>query len=202
MDDGKTTLIGRLLYESGMMSEDQLEALETEAEGGPREETRFCAAGRRAGGRAGARHHDRCRVPVLQTDRRKLIVADTPGHEQYTANMVTGASTADLAVILIDARKGAYPNPPPQFLVSLIWVFAVVLAVNKMDLVGYPQARSTDNRKDHRSFASRSDSEDIEPIPLSALKGDNVVEPSNRMPWYRGPTPDAYLETVPIAGQT
>ncbi|MFY8086107.1 MAG: bifunctional sulfate adenylyltransferase subunit 1/adenylylsulfate kinase, partial [Rubrivivax sp.] len=135
----------------------------------------------------------------FSTDRRKFIVADTPGHEQYTRNMVTGASTADVAVILIDARKGVLTQTRRHsYLVKLIGIRKVVLAINKMDLVDYSEAVFKRITDDYRSFAKQIGIEDITPIPLAALKGDNMLQHSERTPWYRGPTLMAYLETVDI----
>jgi bifunctional enzyme CysN/CysC len=201
VDDGKSTLIGRLLYESRTLSEDQLETLETDSrkvgtQGG---ELDFALL---VDGLA-AEREQAITIDVayrfFSTGRRRFIVADTPGHEQYTANMVTGASTADLAVILIDARKGVLTQTRRHsFLVSLIGIRSVVLAINKLDLVDYSQERFDQIVADYRAFAATLGFDDIVAIPLSALKGDNVVEPGNRMPWYRGPTLMAYLETVEV----
>ncbi|MEI7688359.1 MAG: adenylyl-sulfate kinase, partial [Planctomycetota bacterium] len=135
----------------------------------------------------------------FSTDRRKFIVADTPGHEQYTRNMVTGASTADLAVILIDARKGVLTQTRRHsFLVSLLGIRRVVLAINKMDLVGYSQATFDAILADYKTFAARIGLHEITPIPLSAAYGDNIVEPGTNMPWYVGPCLMEHLETVPV----
>src|SRR5262249_2958484 len=127
----------------------------------------------------------------------KFIVADTPGHEQYTRNMVTGASTADVAVILVDARKGVLTQTKRHgFIVALLGIKHVALAVNKMDLVGYDQAVFDRIAADYREFAASLELTDVEAIPISALRGDNVVEPGASMPWYPGPTLAQYLETV------
>ncbi len=162
VDDGKSTLIGRLLYDSRMIFDDVA--------------YRF-----------------------FSTDRRKFIVADTPGHEQYTRNMVTGASTADLAVILIDARKGVLTQTRRHsYLVSLLGIRRVVLAINKMDLVDYSHEIFERIVAEYRAFAGRIGLEDVVAIPVSGLKGDNITAPSGHTPWYHGPTLMGYLETVEI----
>jgi bifunctional enzyme CysN/CysC len=199
VDDGKSTLIGRLLYESKMLFEDQLAALEADSKkvGTQGGELDFAllvdglAAEREQGITIDVAYR------FFSTDRRKFIVADTPGHEQYTRNMVTGASTADLAVILIDARRGVLTQTRRHsYLVSLIGIRRIVLAVNKMDLVGYSQEIYDRITAEYRDFALRLGLTEIVPIPLSALKGDNVTEASARMPWYQGPTLMEHLETV------
>jgi bifunctional enzyme CysN/CysC len=201
VDDGKSTVIGRLLYESKMVFEDQLAAIEADSrkwgtQGG---EIDFAllvdglSAEREQGITIDVAYR------FFSTDRRKFIVADTPGHEQYTRNMVTGASTADVAVILIDARKGVLTQTRRHsYLVSLIGIRKVVLAINKMDLVDFsePVYRKIDD--DYRAFAAQIGLTDITTIPLSALKGDNMTAPSERMPWYSGPTLMAFLETTEI----
>jgi bifunctional enzyme CysN/CysC len=201
VDDGKSTLIGRLLYEAKMLFEDQLAAVEADSlkwgtQGG---EIDFAllvdglAAEREQGITIDVAYR------FFSTDRRKFIVADTPGHEQYTRNMITGASTADLAVILVDARKGVLTQTRRHTcLVGLIGIRQVVLAVNKMDLVGYSEQVFDDIEKAYRSFAAQAGIHDVTALPLSALKGDNMLEPSTRMPWYRGPTLMAHLEAVEL----
>ncbi|MBP1778900.1 MAG: sulfate adenylyltransferase, large subunit, partial [candidate division NC10 bacterium] len=201
VDDGKSTVIGRLLYESKMVFEDQLAAIEADSrkwgtQGG---EIDFAllvdglAAEREQGITIDVAYR------FFSTDRRKFIVADTPGHEQYTRNMVTGASTADVAVILIDARKGVLTQTRRHsYLVSLIGIRKVVLAINKMDLVDYAEATYRKIDDDYRAFAARIGLTDITTIPLSALKGDNMTAPSERMPWYSGPTLMAFLETTEV----
>ncbi len=135
----------------------------------------------------------------FSTDKRKFIVADTPGHEQYTRNMVTGASTADLAVILIDARKGVLTQTRRHsYLVSLLGIRKVVLAINKMDLVGYSQETFDRIVAEYREFARQIDLTDVVAIPVSGLKGDNIKDPSEHMAWYHGPTLMGYLEAVEI----
>jgi bifunctional enzyme CysN/CysC len=201
VDDGKSTLIGRLLYESKMIFEDQLAALEADSkkvgtQGGDLDFALLVdglAAEREQGITIDVAYR------FFSTDRRKFIVADTPGHEQYTRNMVTGASTADVAVILIDARKGVLTQTRRHsYLVSLIGIKHVVLAINKMDLVGFAQETFDTILNEYRDFAAQIDIENITAIPLSALRGDNILESSNRMPWYSGPTLMSYLETVEI----
>jgi bifunctional enzyme CysN/CysC len=201
VDDGKSTLIGRLLYESQMLFEDQLAALEADSRkvGTQGEDLDFAllldglAAEREQGITIDVAYR------YFSTDRRKYIVADTPGHEQYTRNMVTGASTADCAVILVDARKGVLTQTRRHaYLVSLLGIRHVVLVVNKMDLVGYAQQRFAEVEAQFRSFADRIGVPEVTCIPVSGLKGDNVVEPSGHMRWHDGPTLLDYLETVEI----
>ncbi len=201
VDDGKSTLIGRLLYESKMIFDDQLTALEQDSKkvGTRGGELDFAllvdglAAEREQGITIDVAYR------FFATERRKFIVADTPGHEQYTRNMVTGASTAELAVILIDARKGVLTQTRRHsFLVSLLGIRRVVLAVNKMDLVGYARERFEAIVADYRVFAARIGLADVTAIPLSAVHGDNVVVRSARTPWYQGPTLLEHLETVEV----
>jgi bifunctional enzyme CysN/CysC len=135
----------------------------------------------------------------FSTAKRKFIIADTPGHEQYTRNMATGASTADLAIILIDARYGVLTQTKRHsFIVSLLGIRHVVVAINKMDLVGYSQERFDEICKDYRDFVSRLDLPDLHFIPIVALHGENLVDPSTNMPWYKGTTLMNFLETVYI----
>jgi bifunctional enzyme CysN/CysC len=201
VDDGKSTLIGRLLYESKMIFDDQLSALERDSKklGTRGAELDFAllvdglAAEREQGITIDVAYR------FFSTERRKFIVADTPGHEQYTRNMVTGASTADLAVILIDARKGVLTQTRRHsFLVRLIGISRVVLAVNKMDLAGYSQATFDSIVSDYREFAARIGLTSITAIPLSAVYGDNIIERGSNMPWYQGPTLMQHLERVPL----
>ncbi|HUO11947.1 MAG TPA: sulfate adenylyltransferase subunit CysN, partial [Caulobacteraceae bacterium] len=201
VDDGKSTLIGRLLYDSKLIFEDQLAALEADSKkvGTRGGELDFAllvdglAAEREQGITIDVAYR------FFSTERRKFIVADTPGHEQYTRNMVTGASTADLAVILIDARKGVLTQTRRHsFLVSLIGIRHVVLAVNKMDLVGYERAVFDQIVDDYRTFAAEIGLTDILAIPISGLKGDNITSASPATPWYGGPTLIQHLETVEI----
>ena len=201
VDDGKSTLIGRLLYDSKMLYEDQLAQLESESKvhgtvgGGfdPALVTDGLKAEREQGITIDVAYR------YFSTARRKFIIADTPGHEQYTRNMATGASTADLAVILIDARYGVLTQTRRHsFIVSLLGIRHIVVTVNKMDLVGFSQERFDEICNSYREFATRLDLPDLHFIPISALNGDNVVEPSPSMPWYRGSTLMNFLETVYI----
>jgi len=205
VDDGKSSLIGRLLHESKMIFEDQLAALADDS--------------RRIGTRGGeldfallvdglaAEREQGITIDVayrfFSTDKRKFIVADTPGHEQYTRNMVTGASTADLAVILIDARKGVLTQTRRHsYLVALLGIRQVVVAVNKMDLVDYSHAAFAEIERDYREFARRINVDAITCIPVSAVAGDNIVARSERTPWYRGPSLLEHLETVPLEDES
>ncbi len=202
VDDGKSTLIGRLLYDSKMIFEDQLAALEADSKrvGTQGGEIDFAllvdglAAEREQGITIDVAYR------FFSTERRKFIVADTPGHEQYTRNMVTGASTADLAVILIDARKGVLTQTRRHtYLAHLIGIRNLVLAVNKMDLIDYDQARYDAIVADYAAFASSIGIAEFTPMPISGFKGDNVSLRSTTMPWYTGPTLMEHLETVPVA---
>ncbi|MGB7287984.1 MAG: sulfate adenylyltransferase subunit CysN, partial [Salaquimonas sp.] len=206
VDDGKSTLIGRMLYESKMIFEDQLTALESDSKkvGTQGEEMDFALL---VDGLASEREQG-ITIDVayryFSTDKRKFIVADTPGHEQYTRNMATGASTADLAIILIDARRGILTQTKRHsFIASLLGIRNVVLAINKMDLIDYDQKVFDQIVLDYHEFAKhlRSDGQqpfDIVPIPLSALKGDNIITPSEHMKWYHGASLLAHLEDVPV----
>ena len=201
VDDGKSTLIGRLLYDSKMLFEDQLAAIESDSrkwgtQGGDIDFALLVDG-------LSAEREQGITIDVayrfFSTDRRKFIVADTPGHEQYTRNMVTGASTADLAVILIDARKGVLTQTRRHsYLVQLIGIRHVVLAINKMDLVGYEQATFDRIDADYRAFAAQLGLTQITSIPLSALKGENMTGPSAAMPWYRGPSLMQSLEEAEL----
>lgn len=202
VDDGKSTLIGRLLYESKMIFDDQLASLKNESKkfGTQGEEIDFAllvdglAAEREQGITIDVAYR------FFSTDRRKFIVADTPGHEQYTRNMATGASTADLAIVMIDARKGVLTQTRRHsFIVSLLGIRNVVLCINKMDLVGYDRDVFDEIEADYREFASDFGFEHIQAIPVSALAGDNVVVGSENTPWYDGPPLMEYLDTVEIA---
>lgn len=201
VDDGKSTLIGRLLWDSKLIFEDQLAALESDS--------------RKVGTQGGeidfallldglqAEREQGITIDVayrfFSTDKRKFIVADTPGHEQYTRNMATGASTADVAVILIDARKGILTQTRRHsFITSLLGIKHVVLAVNKMDLIDYDQDKFDTIVADYKEFAKDLGYSSITPIPLSALRGDNMIEASPNTPWYEGPTLLAHLETVQV----
>ena len=201
VDDGKSTVIGRLLYESKMLFDDQLAAIEADSkkwgtQGGDIDFALLVdglAAEREQGITIDVAYR------FFSTDRRKFIVADTPGHEQYTRNMITGASTADVAVILIDARKGVLTQTRRHsYLVSLIGIRKVVLAINKMDLVDFSEPTFRQIDEQYRAFAAQTGLTDITSIPLSGLKGDNMVDPSTRTPWYHGPTLMEFLETTEI----
>ena len=205
VDDGKSTLIGRLLYESHLVFEDHLAALAADSAKVGTQGTDLDFALLLDG--LSAEREQGITIDVayrfFSTEQRKFIVADTPGHEQYTRNMVTGASTADLAVILVDARKGVLTQTRRHsFLVSLLGIKRVIVAINKMDLVEYSQEIFESIETEYRDFAGRIDLEHITFIPLSALKGDNVVDPSLAMPWYDGPTLMGYLETVQVDDDT
>jgi bifunctional enzyme CysN/CysC len=201
VDDGKSTLIGRLLYESQMLFEDQLAALEADSRrvGTQGEELDFAllldglAAEREQGITIDVAYR------FFSTDTRKYIVADTPGHEQYTRNMVTGASTADCALILLDARKGVLTQTRRHsYLVHLLGIRHVAVAVNKMDLVEYSEERFREIESQYGAFAEQLGLEEFTLIPVSALRGDDVTERSEAMPWYDGPTLMEYLETVEV----
>ncbi len=201
VDDGKSTVIGRLLYESKMLFEDQLAAIENDSkkwgtQGGDIDFALLVdglAAEREQGITIDVAYR------YFSTDRRKFIVADTPGHEQYTRNMITGASTADVAVILIDARKGVLTQTRRHsYLVSLIGIRKVVLAINKMDLVDYSQEVFNRINDEYREFAKQIGLNDITSIPLSGLKGDNMLVASEHTPWYHGTTLMGFLETCEI----
>jgi bifunctional enzyme CysN/CysC len=201
VDDGKSTLIGRLLFESKMIFEDQLKALEADSKKvgtqGDRIDFALLVDGLAAEREQGITIDVAYRF--FSTEQRKFIVADTPGHEQYTRNMVTGASTADLAVVLIDARKGVLTQTRRHsYLVSLMGIQHVVLAINKMDLMHYSREVFEKILADYAPFAKRLGIQHVQAIPISALEGDNITEPSSNMRWYTGPTLMGFLETVPI----
>jgi bifunctional enzyme CysN/CysC len=201
VDDGKSTLIGRLLYESKMIFEDQMAAIESDSkkwgtQGGDIDYALLVdglAAEREQGITIDVAYR------FFATEKRKFIVADTPGHEQYTRNMITGASTADVAIILIDARKGLLTQTRRHsYLASLIGIRKIVLAINKMDLMDYSSEVFHTIESDYREFAQKIGLSDITAIPLSALRGDNIMQPSDHTPWYSGPTLLGFLETVPV----
>jgi sulfate adenylyltransferase large subunit len=199
VDDGKSTLIGRLLYDSRSIYDDQLESV-TKASVGRNPGTidfSLLTDGLRAEREQGITIDVAYRY--FATPRRKFIIADTPGHEQYTRNMVTGASTAELAIVLVDARKGLLPQSRRHaYIASLLGLPHVIIAVNKMDLVGYDRGTFASIEADFRQFLARFQS--LEPffVPISALAGDNVVTRSSQMPWFHGPSLLEYLERVPI----
>ena len=202
VDDGKSTLIGRLLYDSQLVLDDQLASLRKESRnrlvGDEGIDFSLLVDGLTAEREQGITIDVAYRF--FSTDKRKFIVADTPGHEQYTRNMATGASNADLAVVLIDARKGVLTQTRRHsFILSLIGVKHVVLAVNKIDLVGYDAELFNAIEAEYRAFARDLGFETLVAIPVSALKGDNILTPSAQMPWYRGPQLVPYLETIEVA---
>ncbi len=202
VDDGKSTLIGRLLWDSKLVFEDQLAALEADSKRvgtqGDDIDYALLLDGLQAEREQGITIDVAYRF--FSTDKRKFIVADTPGHEQYTRNMVTGASTAEVAVILIDARKGVLTQTRRHsYLVSLVGIRKVVVAINKMDLVDYAAERFAAIKAEYEAFAAQLGFEEITCIPISALKGDNIIAPSEQTRWYHGPTLIAFLETVQIA---
>ncbi len=201
VDDGKSTLIGRLLYESKMLFEDQLAAVEADSKkfGTQGDQIDFAllvdglAAEREQGITIDVAYR------FFSTDKRKFIVADTPGHEQYTRNMVTGASTADVAILMVDSRRGILTQTRRHsYLVKLLGIRHVLVAINKMDLVDYSEKTFNDIVNAYRDFAAQIGLENPTFIPLSAFKGDNITDPSAAMPWYHGTTLMGYLETVEI----
>jgi bifunctional enzyme CysN/CysC len=204
VDDGKSTLIGRLLYDSKMLFEDHIAAMEADSRkwGTQGDNLDFAllvdglAAEREQGITIDVAYR------FFSTERRKFIVADTPGHEQYTRNMVTGASTADAAVLMVDARKGVLTQTRRHsYLVSLLGIRHVAVAVNKMDLVDYSEKVFTRIVDDYQGFARQLGLENVTFIPVSAFKGDNITSPSEKMSWYRGTTLMGYLDTVEIDEQ-
>ena len=202
VDDGKSTLIGRLLFDSKKIYEDQLDALERDSKrmgnAGDHIDYALLLDGLKAEREQGITIDVAYRY--FSTNKRKFIIADTPGHEQYTRNMITGGSTANLAVILVDARTGVITQTRRHsYLVSLLGIKHVVLAVNKMDLVGFSKEVFDRIVTDYHDFIDPLGIPDVQCIPLSALDGDNVVEHSDRTPWYEGPSLLEFLETVHIA---
>lgn len=201
VDDGKSTLIGRLLFDSKRLYEDQLQALERDSKrcgnAGDHIDYALLCDGLKAEREQGITIDVAYRY--FSTNRRKFIIADTPGHEQYTRNMITGGSTANLAIILVDARQGVVVQTRRHtFLVSLLGIRHVVLAVNKMDLVDFDHERFEAIASEYRHFVESLGISDLQCIPLSALDGDNVVKHSDRTPWYHGPALLEFLETVSI----
>ncbi|WP_372742046.1 sulfate adenylyltransferase subunit CysN [Neptunomonas sp.] len=201
VDDGKSTLIGRLLYESKMLFEDQLAAVVSDSQkfGTQGDDIDFAllvdglAAEREQGITIDVAYR------FFSTDRRKFIVADTPGHEQYTRNMVTGASTADVAILMVDARKGILTQTRRHsYLTSLIGIRHIVVAINKMDLVNYSETTYEKIVNEYLAFAKQIGIQEVTFIPMSAFKGDNIVDQSPNMPWYHGTTLMGYLETVEV----
>ena len=201
VDDGKSTLIGRLLYDSKMIYEDQLAAIRRDSSKVGNVDGDFDPALLTDGLKAEREQGITIDVAYryFSTDKRKFIIADTPGHEQYTRNMATGASNCDLAVILVDARHGVLTQTKRHsFIVSLLGIKHVLVAINKMDLIGFSQERYHEIVREYEAFATKLDVPDLYFIPLSALKGDNVVDKSEHMPWYEGQTLMRFLETVYI----
>ena len=201
VDDGKSTLIGRLLYEAQSLTEDQLQAVESDSKkhGTQGETIDFAllvdglAAEREQGITIDVAYR------YFNTDKRKFIVADTPGHEQYTRNMITGASDADTAIVLVDARRGVVTQTKRHaYLASMMGIRNIVLAINKMDLVKYAESTFKEIVDSFNEFSDKIDVDDITAIPLSALVGDNITERSTNMPWYHGTTLLSYLETVKV----
>src|SRR6476469_1941295 len=200
VDDGKSTLIGRLLLDSKQIFEDQLESVErtSREKGFDYTNLALLTDGLRAEREQGITIDVAYRY--FATPRRKFIIADTPGHIQYTRNMVTGASTANLSIVLVDARTGVIEQSRRHTAIaSLLRIPHLVVAVNKMDLVGWSEQRFLEIRDQFEEFLPRLDIKDVKFIPLSALLGDNVVDLSKNMPWYQGPTFLNHLETVHIA---
>jgi bifunctional enzyme CysN/CysC/sulfate adenylyltransferase subunit 1 len=201
VDDGKSTLIGRLLYDSKNLMEDQLEALERSADitGGGQINLANLTDGLRAEREQGITIDVAYRY--FATPKRKFIVADTPGHVQYTRNMVTGSSTANLSIVLVDARQGVIEQSRRHtYIAALLGIPHLIIAINKMDLVDWSEKRFWEIRDEFEDFIPKLDVfRDVKFIPISALNGDNVVELSKRMPWFEGPTLLAHLETVHIA---
>jgi sulfate adenylyltransferase subunit 1 len=199
VDDGKSTLIGRLLYDSKSIFEDQMEAIKIASERKGEEQVNLALLtdGLRAEREQGITIDVAYRY--FATPRRKFIIADTPGHIQYTRNMVTGASTANLAIILVDARKGIIEQTKRHsFIASLLKIPHMIICVNKMDLVNYSQDVYEKIKKDFELFASKLEVQDVRFVPISALRGDNVVEKSETMKWYGGSTLLYLLETIHI----
>ena len=205
VDDGKSTLIGRLLYDSKLIFEDQLAALENDSkkvgtQGGDLDFALLVdglAAEREQGITIDVAYR------FFATDKRKFIVADTPGHEQYTRNMATGASSADVAVILIDARRGVLTQTRRHsYIVNLLGIRHAVVAINKMDLVDYDQETYAQIEQEYREFASNLNFKSITFVPMSALKGDNIMDASTNMNWYDGPTLMTVLETIEVSKQS
>ena len=202
VDDGKSTLIGRLMFDSKMLYEDQLAALERDSKrvGHAGEDIDYALLldGLKAEREQGITIDVAYRY--FSTAKRKFIIADTPGHEQYTRNMITGGSTANLAIILIDARHGIITQTKRHtYLANLLGIKHVVVAINKMDLVEFNQERFEEIRESYEAFVTQLDIPDVNFIPLSALKGDNVVETSDRMKWYHGPSLLEFLENVHVS---
>ncbi len=203
VDDGKSTLIGRLLHDSKMIYEDQLEAIKSDSvkhgTTGEKIDLALLVDGLQAEREQGITIDVAYRY--FSTSKRKFIIADTPGHEQYTRNMATGASTCDLAIILIDARYGVVTQTRRHsYIASLLGIKHIVVAVNKMDLLNFDETAFEKIKKDYQEFSNKLGMKDVIFVPISALDGDNVVNRSERAPWYKGQTLMEILETAPIAG--
>src|SRR5690606_37445909 len=200
VDDGKSTLIGRLLYDSKSIFEDQYDAVKTASErrGEDGVNLALLTDGLKSEREQGITIDVAYRY--FSTPKRKFIIADTPGHIQYTRNMVTGASTANVSLILIDARQGVLEQTKRHAIIaSLLQIPHLVVCINKMDLVDYDQNRYEEIKEEFEKFASKLDVTDVSFIPISALKGDNIVNRSKAMSWFEGPTLLYYLENVHIA---
>ncbi|UYM18847.1 sulfate adenylyltransferase subunit CysN [Endozoicomonas euniceicola] len=202
VDDGKSTLIGRLLHDTSMIYEDQLASVQSDSKRvgtqGEKIDLALLVDGLQAEREQGITIDVAYRY--FSTEKRKYIIADTPGHEQYTRNMATGASTCDLAIILVDARQGVLTQTRRHtYIANLLGIRHLVVAVNKMDLVDYSEERFTDIRNEYLGFAEPLNLGDVRFVPISALEGDNVVERSTQMPWYNGGTLMEVLETVEVA---
>ena len=201
VDDGKSTLIGRLLYDSDSVSLDVLAALESRGAAQGTVDLALLTDGLKAEREQGITID--VAYKYFTTPRRKFIITDAPGHVQYTRNMVTGASNADLAIVLVDARQGVIEQTRRHSIIAaLLGIRHFVLAVNKMDLVDYDEAVFRQIVADYQEVARLLKLRDVTAIPLSALQGDNIVRPSARMPWYAGPSLLDHLETVPGAQET
>ncbi|MCH8502314.1 MAG: sulfate adenylyltransferase subunit CysN [Aliidiomarina sp.] len=205
VDDGKSTLIGRLLHDSKMIFEDQLAAITEDSKKsgtqGDEVDLALLVDGLQSEREQGITIDVAYRY--FSTDKRKFIIADTPGHEQYTRNMATGASTCDLAIILVDARHGVQVQTRRHsFICSLLGIKHVIVAVNKMDLVDYSQERYKEIQTEYLELAGALDIPDIRFVPISALRGDNVVNPSEHLSWFRGSTLMEYLENIEVAADT
>ncbi len=201
VDDGKSTLIGRLLYDSKLIYEDQMAAIEKDSQKFNTTDEAFDLAllvdGLQSEREQGITIDVAYRY--FSTDKRKFIIADTPGHEQYTRNMVTGASTCDLAIVMVDARRGIQTQTRRHsYICSLLGIKHIIVAINKMDLMDYSQHVYQQIKADYREMAKGFDIDDIRFVPISALKGDNVVTPSEKMDWYPGATLMKLLETVKV----
>ena len=204
VDDGKSTLIGRLLHDSKLIFEDQLAAIQKDSQRYNTTDDEIDLAllvdGLQAEREQGITIDVAYRY--FSTDKRKFIIADCPGHEQYTRNMATGASTCDLAIILVDAKRGVQTQTRRHsFIVSLLGVRHVIVAVNKMDLMAYDQAAYAEIHRQYLELAENLGFETLDFVPISALRGDNVVAVSERMPWYQGPTLMGLLESVGLDDQ-